>query len=320
MNDEVCYICKSKNVNERMKSTSGGIAYEIYMYYHKKYNAYIVGAVFDSDFQIKHILSQKEDDIKKMQGSKYPQSKSWNLFAVIKDLLDKEESVVFIGTPCQVAAISSFLGRDYEKLLLVDLICYGTASPGVWKDYVSKCLNFAKIENIVFKEKSYGWKNWNTMIQYKKYRLHLRGRTNIFMKSFMNGILIRPYCKKCTFKGKHRFSDLTIGDAWGEGEKSSMNDDRGLSIAILHSDKAIRLFEERALSIEKERVDLKKYIEGNPYYSKCPDFSNSEDIRSEFFSVYRQQGVKEAFNTCCISKGIKKIVYWCSFIKGIRHK
>ena len=33
MNDEVCYICKSKNVNERMKSTSGGIAYEIYMYY-----------------------------------------------------------------------------------------------------------------------------------------------------------------------------------------------------------------------------------------------------------------------------------------------
>ena len=44
--------------------------------------------------------------------------------------------VLFSGTPCQCAGLKSFLGKPYENLISVDIICHGVPSPKVWHAYV----------------------------------------------------------------------------------------------------------------------------------------------------------------------------------------
>lgn len=67
--------------------------------------------------------------------------------------------VLFSGTPCQVSALNFYLGRDYENLITVDLLCNSVVPQKVWGKYLLEKFNdTAKIEYISFRDKkALGW-------------------------------------------------------------------------------------------------------------------------------------------------------------------
>lgn len=67
---------------------------------------------------------------------------------------------------------------------------------------------------------------------------------DLFMKLFLANICLRPSCHECKFKSLNRSSDITIGDSWGiEKYMPEMDDDKGTSVVLIHSEKGQRLFE-----------------------------------------------------------------------------
>ena len=119
----------------REKSASGGMFTLLAEYAFSK-NAYVCGAAFDEDFRsAHHMMINSKDDLDLLRRSKYMQSENGDIHSQIKEKLDAGEFVMFTGTPCQCAAVKTFLKKPYENLLLVDLICHGTPSPLAWNKF-----------------------------------------------------------------------------------------------------------------------------------------------------------------------------------------
>lgn len=301
-----CYLIRSKDVASRYRSTSGGVFYELASCAIREYNAKVYGAAFESDFSVTHICVTRIEELAQLQGSKYPQSKIVHLYKKIKAELDNGEYVVFSGTPCQVNALKKYLVVDYKTLLCVDLICYGVAAPKVWGEYL-KTYHPQGIKQIRFKDKENGWKNWYTVLEYEKSRISLQGLTNLFMSGYMNGTYIRPSCTSCKFKGNNRLSDITIGDAWGKGESSTLNDNKGLSIAVVHSERGALWLKSIGDNVDSEGVDFSEYIQGNPYYSIAPDLDMVRNMA--FYADLESKGFKYAYEKHCVPHGLRRLKY-----------
>lgn len=81
-----------------------------------------------------HIVSDKIEDLRRMQSSKYVQSEIGQCYSEIKTFLKQGRNVVFCGTPCQTAGLKTFLGKvDTSNLISICVICHGTPSPLAWK-------------------------------------------------------------------------------------------------------------------------------------------------------------------------------------------
>ena len=67
-----------------------------------------------------------------MRGSKYIQSKMGDTYKKVQEDLNAKREVLFSGTSCQVAGLKHFLGKDYDNLICIDIVCHGVPSPVVW--------------------------------------------------------------------------------------------------------------------------------------------------------------------------------------------
>lgn len=131
------YGVKHKDEAILKKSSSGAafVALSEYMFTFKE--AYIFGAKFDKDFNVIHDYVNNYNDIEIFKGSKYVQSNTKNSYKNAKNFLEQGAYVLYTGTPCQIAGLKTYLGKEYERLITVDLICHGVPSPKIWEDYVS---------------------------------------------------------------------------------------------------------------------------------------------------------------------------------------
>ena len=68
-----------------------------------------------------------------LRGSKYLQARVGDAYKKVKDDLLSGKRVLFSGTGCQVNGLKNFLGKEYDNLLCVDVICHGAPSPALWK-------------------------------------------------------------------------------------------------------------------------------------------------------------------------------------------
>ena len=98
----------------------------------------VYGAAFSDRLSVVHKRSETQEEIVAFRGSKYVQSDLGDSYALVKADLERGMPVLFSGTPCQVAGLRGFLkDADTEKLVLCDLICHGTPSPLIWRDYLA---------------------------------------------------------------------------------------------------------------------------------------------------------------------------------------
>ena len=153
------YAVINRQEGVREKSSSGGVFYALASTIIEK-NGVVFGAAFDGRNQVVHTFIDKEKDIWRLMGSKYVQSKIGDTYLQIKSFVQAERVVLFVGTPCQIAGLKAFLGREYENLLCVDIVCHGVPSPKLWDKYVKyqEKRYGGKAERIFFRDKATGWR------------------------------------------------------------------------------------------------------------------------------------------------------------------
>lgn len=191
------YAVRHTNLNEVATSRSGAAFVALYQSVLAK-NGTVYGAVIDDDFAAAHKKGTSEFFCKKFKGSKYVQSDLGDTFYSVMNDLNNGKYVLFSGTPCQTAGLSSFLKKrnvKSEKLFLVDIVCHGVASPQLWKDilhYVEKRTR-KKIRSVNFRDKI-GW-GWGE----HKERLDMTDNTYTYTSLFYKHLMMRPSCGICHF-------------------------------------------------------------------------------------------------------------------------
>lgn len=258
---------KSRNETERSRSTSGGV-FPILAEYILNKGGVVCGAAYDEQFNVKHIMIEEVEEISRLQGAKYTQSEINVILSKVKNELISGRMVLFSGTPCQCAGLKAFLGKKYDKLITVDLVCHGVPSPKVWKAYVEsrkkKENQDKRILNINMRSKSSGWSyyNYSTEFVYDGgHSTQIPNGQDLFMKAFIGDICLRNSCAQCQAKGVERCTDFTLGDYWGIWKQHpEFDDNRGTSVVFIHSKKGIMLLEEL-----KEKIEYLEVSNNNGY-------------------------------------------------------
>lgn len=247
LEQSICYAAENKNLEVVFDSTSGGLfsALADFMY---KNGGYVGGAIFNYDLTVSQFISNDKNDLPKLRSSKYVQSNAENFYKRVKSLLDDGEKVLVCGTPCQMAALRAFLGRDYENLIIVDFVCLGINSPLVFRKYLDS-IEARYNSPVVYskaKSKEYGWRNLTQKFILQDGRQIFEPRDiNKFTKGYIGTHLFtRPSCYSCKFKGFPRMSDITLADFWGiENFSTKLEKNLGTSLVMINSKKGESYFE-----------------------------------------------------------------------------
>ena len=286
------YAAKNKNIEEQLKSSSGGI-FSIFANYVLGQKGIVFGASFDSNWKIVHKYIDKKEDLDSLRRSKYVQSDINITYKQVKQFLDNDRLVLFTGTPCQIAGLKSYLPKNYENLISIDLICLQVGSPLVFQKSLNDNINDIKnIKHIDFREKAYGWDNSRMLIILKDDTYS--SQIIRYRDGYMAGLFSRPACHKCYFKG-NRNSDFTIGDLWGINKiVPEMYDKKGVSVLTLNSQKAKQIFELIKDDILYRKIQFLDVIKNNPAFA----ISAKPHIkRNEFFERYKTENVNKLIVT-----------------------
>ena len=291
----VAFAAKSENDSMRMRSSSGGAFYELASQMLRD-GGYVCGAVFDDKFHVKHILSNAEEDVLRMMGSKYVQSDVRYCYREIKDVLEKGCKVLFSGCPCQVAGLRTFLGKEYPNLLFVELICHGIPSDHMLQTYIGmqERKYGAKLTRMEFRNKKKGWHNSSVRMEFENGKVYLEPMTfDTYMQGYFRGVTLKESCFSCQFRSFKSGSDLTIGDFWGaETEMPDVDDNNGLSAVIVNSEKGT-LFLNRS-EIVRRQFEIDKILKYNQ--SLLTSFDEGAQ-RTAFYAYTERYDLEGAIET-----------------------
>ncbi len=310
------YAAYARDDREHSTSSSGGI-FAVLARYFLCNGGYICGAAFDKTVTLKHVLTNKEEDLKRIKGTKYVQSELGNTFQQIKDLLEKETPVLFSGTPCQVAGLKSFLGKQYDNLLTVDLICHGVPSPSVFKKYLSEIGGDYSVQNMSFRDKTNGMSDvYLTFDLSNGEVVRERYSDSEYIKGFIQNLTIRPSCFRCRFKGLERCSDITIGDYWGLNDyHPEMITEKGTSAVLVHSKQGQKFFELIRNNLEYKESKPENVAFWNTCLNESVEYNPS---REEFFKRINAITIKENVNE--LYKTLEKKSVKIPFVKRVIRK
>jgi len=280
-----CLGVKVMDERVRGQSTSGGLFTLLSDYIISDKGGVVYGAAFNYH-DLMHIEAADKKVRDRMRDSKYIQSDLTDSFHQVKARLEDGYSVLFTGTPCQVHGLRLFLGRDYERLLCVDNVCNGVPSPGVWHSYFTCLQTEGIITEFKFRDKRSGWHK--SMVSYRQngkshYEAH---DENLFTSLYFKGLITRPCCAKCPYAGFGRPGDITMGDFWGiEKVNPDFDDGRGVSLCILHNQKARDIFE-----CVKNQCDYLECSNEDALQPRLETPPPQSPNREEFFKKFKKGG------------------------------
>lgn len=288
----------SLNTEVRFHSTSGGIFTELSKNILEN-KGYVVGARYTEEHLVEHDIIANIEEITILRQSKYIQSKIGFTYRRIKELLEKNKKVLFVGTPCQTSGLLNYMRKDYENLLLCDFVCLGCNSPKVYLKYLSMLEHRydSKVKQVWFKNKTYGWNNFSTKVEFENGSVYLKDRnTDYFMKGYIgpSKLYMRPCCAECNYKTIPRISDITLADFWGIADKDKeLDSDQGTSLIMINSKKGEVLFNNSKGNIFSADCELKDAVKGNPAIF-IP--ATMDTRRKDFFKELDEIGFDELMN------------------------
>lgn len=270
------FAALNPNEDIRMKSSSGGVFTQLAEKIIEK-GGVVFGARFNEQWEVVHDYVETKEGIGIFRGSKYVQSRIGDNYRIAEAFLKEGRGVLFSGTPCQIAGLRKYLRKDYDNLLLVDFICHGVPSPGVFRtflrDEIDKyaftgvgrksvllpCIPLVSerdrldyqglnIRSICFRDKRNGWKKIGFALTLSKastageknsvLTLYTPLHENSYLRGFLKDIYLRPTCHACPAKHLSSGSDITLGDYWGIAfTMPELDDDKGISAIIVNTEK-----------------------------------------------------------------------------------
>ena len=323
------YAIKSNSQEMQLRSTSGGL-FSILSAYVFSNDGIVYGARYSEDFNtVYHDRVTDMESLAPFRNSKYVQSRLGGTYKKVKEDLSADKYVLFTGTSCQIAGLKCFLGRDYKKLLLVDVLCHGIPSPQIWSNYVNALKKeHGEIVKLVQRGKKTGGWSWRHQFMHITFANGKELKENIWENSYMLGFLkdlyLRPCCHYCQFKNDSvsRVSDITIADYWGcEEIEKDFFDGNGVSLAIINSQKGLEVLD-RLKNCDIKETSL---VMAGKHNSAIYRSYAIPVVRKQFFRKYSSDLSLEEFSDlvkqCCkkentleyriirkIKKVIKKII------------
>lgn len=299
----------AQNANEalRRESSSGGV-FSALAEKILSQGGWVCAAVYDDRFGVCHELTDSPERLAAMRGAKYTQSRAEQCFPRIRELLKRDIPVLFVGTPCQCAGLQSFLGQDFARLLVADMVCHGVPSPKVWQRYLQERQQIdapdGKLLSVNLRSKSTGWSRYGYSVEYT-YNGSVSHCTpqgqDPFMRGFVSNLYLRPSCADCTSKGVQRCSDLTLGDYWGIWDQHpEFDDDRGTSLLLVHTDRGEQIWAQLAAGFRVCSVTCEDALARNP---SALQSSAPHTNREHFFKQLDQKAsVIQWIDSCLVPK------------------
>lgn len=262
----------------REHASSGGAASAIIRAFIKNGGS-VASCLFDSGKFVFEVTNEMAV-ARKFAGSKYVKSNPEKIYGKIQSLLKANQKVLFIGLPCQVAAVNQFI-KDKTNLVTADLICHGTPSPYLLK----KCLqeyghDINTLTDINFRIKSL-------------YELNRDGKPiaafhtmDNYLIAFLHSYDYTENCYSCKFATLDRVSDITLGDSWGTELSGEVKN--GVSLILCQSEKGKELIESAGLNLLD--VDINNAISHNEQLNKPSKCSKSRDQFFENYNRYNNFG------------------------------
>lgn len=232
-----CYAAWAED-SIRLDSSSGGLfsVAASYIIYH---GGYVCGAAYSQDYKkVEHIIISDMNELPKLKGSKYVQSNIGETFCQIESLLKQDQYVLFSGCPCQVAGLYGYLGKKYDKLYTIDLVCHGVPSPKAFRKFIEQReKENGAIQYLSFRDKKhFGWSP-STVVQFENGSEYSKMRKDSsWMKSFLEFITLRKSCGQCIFAHIPRQGDLTLADFWNIDKfNPTFDDKKGTSMVLINN-------------------------------------------------------------------------------------
>lgn len=236
-------------------------------------------------------------ELSKFKGSKYVKSDPAGAYRAVRELLTKGERVLFIGLPCQVAALKLFLGvKLQDNLFTADLICHGTPSPQLLELFLQQYgYSLKDLKDIKFRVKG------KVQVRDGYKGIATTGVTDSYLISFLNGICYTENCYSCNYARLERVSDITLGDSWGT-ELSEEEMRKGISLLLCQTEKGVQLVKDAGLKLKD--VDLERAVARNAQLQApmprpaarnefFQDIKNGRKYNKVIFKLYPKQSIKQ---------------------------
>ena len=282
-----CFAAINTDVTVRMASSSGGV-FSMLAQAALSRGGVVFGARFDEQWDVFHDEANTLEGLIPFRGSKYVQSVIGDCYAAAQACLKQGREVLFSGTPCQIAGLKRFLGRDDEKLLAVEVACHGVPSPKVWREYLRYISSGKPIDRVDFRHKSTGWRDYSVIIG-NRCRRH---DYDEYIGCFLGNYSLRPSCFNCRFKKGRSGADITLADFWGIKAVNGLHDDnKGISLVLTFSDKGRRSLERCGVHLVLQVHD--KAVKSNPSLAQSArQPADYDDFWTLFCSGKTQKAIK----------------------------
>jgi len=292
------YAAQAKDGRLRSRSSSGGVFTLLARRILAK-GGIVYGAVFDvASREVRHVSAENEEELAALRGSKYVQSDLRNVMREVREQLKTGRAVLFSGTPCQVAGLKRFLGRDYANLLTVDMVCHAVPSPLAWRKYLERRIadlgkGDVPLTGVSFRDKKLGWYQFSVRLDFAD---GTRSRGDILSDMFLRGFLLelfnRPSCHDCACRELKSGADLTIADYWMVHQKfPDIDDDRGTSLVMVDCERGAAAWSEISDELSAWESTYEDAVRTNPAIVRS--FKPWEG-RSRFFCEVDRMGFDEA--------------------------
>ena len=261
------FAFQHKNDEVRLQSTSGGFFRALASKVIEE-GGVVCGAAYDENMVLSHVLVEREEALTGLQRSKYVQSSLSGVFRQIRERLESGKTVLFVGLPCQAAGLRKYIGALGQNLIIVDLICYGVPSTGLFSDWIKYLsAKYGRVTDVTFRDKTYGYATPNVKVRFENGRSIESCRdSNLYSDMYFRHLSIRESCYHCRFKTVDRASDLTIGDLWLMNDYApALDDNKGTTGVFPHTEKGEKIVRQFCgLELELNRVihaDARKLTE-----------------------------------------------------------
>ena len=278
------YAALAVNDELRAKSSSGGI-FSLLAEKTLREGGAVFGAAMDKNLHVRHIMAETPETLELLRGSKYVQSEMGDSYRLAKEQLERGRKVLFSGTPCQIDALKHFLGKDYENLLAVDILCHGVPSPAVLRKFIEsrEQATGKKVVAINFRDKDPGWSAFSTTLFFEDGTKEI---DNSYYYFFVWDYCTRESCAHCLYSSTKRVGDITLGDFWGYKESAPEHiedDDLGISLVSVNTEKGLAAFRAVQGKLDHAPRRIADAAKGNPVLvHPCAPHERSAEFWGDF--------------------------------------
>ena len=284
------YSLVHKDKNVLYNSTSGG-AFTALSDSVLKQGGVIFGACMDDRFDVKHKEAVESAARDGMRGAIYVQSFIDNTYRAAKKYLDQGNQVLFVGTPCQIGGLMSFLQKPYENLIGVEFLCHGVPNNDFFKQHIrfleEKYSDQAKW--YTFRDKKYAW--WTHGIEeitFKSGKQKSAKAVQAYNKFFHSNVSLRPSCLNCTYRRVERAADITIADFWGIDKITGKKNAAGVSLLFGNTEKGLAFIE----ALNQNEIDISEVPVERVIYRISTKHVKPSGNTVEFWKCYHEHGYK----------------------------